>query len=409
MDAPLRRLPTGRVVGQAALVAAPLVSASETARAHEEYVVDEKREVAVAEFLRESLTDPLVVGPLLAGALVVLAAVGGYLVVRPVQRDVAVFRAAMREYTAYVPWLLRISIGIPLIGAGFGGYLISPALGLEARLLQVALGFLLLFGLATRLVAVLTLAVYLVGLAIDSILLLQLEFVPGTLAIALLGGGRPSGDHVLQRVAGTPGTVYGRFDPIYDYAREFQTRIDPYRRFLPTIVRAGLGCTFVSLGLGQKLLRPGIAVAVVDRYDLTAVVPAGPELWVLGAGLSKSVSDSHCYLGSLRGRAPRRRSACSRSRSSCCPTIRCSRTSASSDWRRRCSSPGAAPSPSTGGSRGTGPTKRPTHRMLTYRMRCDRAVARRFRPDDPATTVGTASDADRRDEHLSSMGTDTRV
>ncbi|QRV14430.1 DoxX family protein [Haloterrigena salifodinae] len=287
MDAPPRRLPTGRVVGQAALVAALLVNALETARAHEEYVVDEERKVTVAEFLRESLTDPLVVGPLLAGALVLLVAVGGYLVVRPVQRDVAAFRAAMREYTAYVPWLLRISMGIPLIGAGFGGYLISPALGLEARLLQVALGFLLLFGLATRLVAVLTLAVYLGGLAIDSILLLQLEFVPGTLAIALLGGGRPSGDHVLQRIAGTPGTVYGRFDPIYDYAREFQTRIDPYRRFLPTIVRAGLGCTFVSLGLGQKLLRPGIALAVVDRYDLTAVVPVGPELWVLGAGLSE--------------------------------------------------------------------------------------------------------------------------
>ncbi|WP_394354373.1 DoxX family protein [Haloterrigena gelatinilytica] len=239
------------LVSRAALVAALLVSVSETARAHEEYVVDEEREVAVAEFLRESLTDPLVVGPLLAGALLLLAAVGGYLVVRPVQRDVAAFRAVMREYTAYVPWLLRISIGIPLIGAGFGGYLISPALGLEARLLQVALGFLLLFGLATRLAAVLALAVYLVGLAIDSILLLQLEFVPGTLAIALLGGGRPSGDHVLQRVAGTPGTVYGRFDPIYDYAREFQTRIDPYRRFLPTIVRVG------------------------------------PELWVLGAGLSE--------------------------------------------------------------------------------------------------------------------------
>lgn len=287
MDAPPRRRSIARLVGPAALVAAVLFGSIETARAHEEYVVDEEREVAAGEFLREALTDPLVVGPLLAGALVVLAAIGSYLVVRPAQRDVAAFRGAIREYTAYVPWLLRISIGIPLIGAGFGGYFISPALGLEARLLQVALGFLLLFGLATRLVALLTLAAYLVGLAIDSVLLLQLEFVPGTLAIALLGGGRPSGDHVLQRVAGTPRTVYGRFDPIYDYARDFQERIEPYRAFLPTIVRIGLGCTFVSLGLGQKLLRPGIALAVVDRYDLTAVVPAGPVLWVLGAGLSE--------------------------------------------------------------------------------------------------------------------------
>ena len=261
--------------------------ASAPARAHEEYVVDEEREAAAGEFLREALTDPLVVGPLLVGALAVAAAIGLYLAVRPLQRDVAAFRAAMREYTAYVPWLIRISMGIPLIGAGFGGYFVSPALAVEARLLQVALGFLLLFGLATRVAALLTLAVYLVGLAVHPILVLQLEFVPGALAVALLGAGRPSADHVLQRVAGTEGTVYGRFDPIYDYARRFQERIDPYRGLLAPIVRVGLGCTFVSLGLGQKLLRPGIALAVVERYDLTAVVPAGPELWVLGAGLAE--------------------------------------------------------------------------------------------------------------------------
>ena len=287
MDASSWRPPNGRLVGSALLLAVASVGAIGTARAHEEYVVDEERGVGAGEFLRESLTEPLVVVPLLAGALAVLGAIALYLAVRPLRRDVAAFRTAMGEYTAYVPWLVRISIGIPLIGAGFGGYFFSPALGLEARLLQVALGFLLLFGLATRLVALLTLAVYLVGLAIDSILLLQLEFVPGCLAIALLGGGRPSADHVLQRVAGAPGTVYGRFDPIYDRARAFQERIDPYRRYLPTLVRVGLGCTFVSLGLGQKLLRPGIALAVVDRYDLTAVAPAAPELWVLGAGLAE--------------------------------------------------------------------------------------------------------------------------
>ena len=288
MDAS-RRVPIVRRVAAIALaVAVPtVIGAVGRTRAHEEYVVDEEREVAAAEFLREALTDPLVVGPLLAGALAVLVAVGIYLAVRPLRRDVAAFRDAMREYVAFVPWLVRISIGIPLIGAGFSGYLISPALAVDARLLQVALGFLLLFGLATRAVAVATLAVYLVGLARWPVLLLQLEFVPGAIAIALLGGGRPSADHVLQRVAGTTGTVYGRFDPIYDAARAFQERIDPYRAFLPTIVRLGLGATFVSLGLGQKLLRPGIALAVVDRYDLAAVVPAGPELWVIGAGLAE--------------------------------------------------------------------------------------------------------------------------
>ncbi len=258
-----------------------------TVSAHEEYVVDDEREVDAAEFLADALTDPLVVGPLILGGVVVLAVVATYLAVRPFGRDVAAFRSAMGEYEPYVPWLLRISLGIPLIGAGFGGYFISPEIEVNLRLLQVGLGFGLLFGLATRLVALLALVAYLVGVAIRPTLLLQFEFVGGLAAIALIGGGRPSADHVLQRIAGTPGAMYARVDPIYDRARTFQEWIGEYTALLPVVVRFGLGATFVYLGLGQKLMRPGIALSVVDRYDLTAVVPASAELWVLGAGLAE--------------------------------------------------------------------------------------------------------------------------
>ncbi|TYL36285.1 DoxX family protein [Natronococcus pandeyae] len=255
--------------------------------AHEEYVVDDEYDVSVSEFLADALTDPLVVGPLFAGGLAALVAVAAYRRIRPVPRDVAAFRDAMGEYTEYVPWLLRISFGIPLIGAGFGGYFISPALEVDLRLLQVGLGFLLLFGLGTRIVALLTLGTYLVGVLIWPTLLLQLEFVGGLLAIALVGSGKPSADHVLQRMAGTPGTLYGRFDVVYDYARRFQDWNAAHERYLPTVTRLGLGVTFVYLGLTQKILRPGIALAVVDQYDLAAVAPVTPELWVLGAGLAE--------------------------------------------------------------------------------------------------------------------------
>ncbi|TYT62459.1 DoxX family protein [Natrialba swarupiae] len=272
----------------ALLVLATLVWTVVPAAAHEEYVVDEERDVAFSEFLGDALADPAVVGPLVSGAVVVLAVVAGYLAFRPLQRDLAAFRSAMREYVEYVPWLLRISIGIPLIGAGFGGYFVSPAVEVEFRILQVGLGFLLLFGLATRLVALLGLAVYLVGVAIWPTLLLQLEFVGGFTAIALIGAGRPSADHVLGRVAGSPGTLSRRLDPIHDRARAFRSRIDSTERFLPTILRIGLGATFVFLGVTQKILQPGLALSVVDRYDLTAVIPVAPELWVLGAGLAET-------------------------------------------------------------------------------------------------------------------------
>ncbi|WP_243637832.1 DoxX family membrane protein [Natrarchaeobius oligotrophus] len=273
-------------MGAAGLVLLAAVSI-DVVSAHEEYVVEDERDVGLREFLLEALADPFVVGPLVAGALVVVATLAAYLVVRPVQRDVAAFRFAMREYVEYVPWLLRISFGIPLIGAGFSGYFVSPAVEVDLRLLQVALGFLLLFGLGTRVVALVALSVYLAGVAVWPTLLLQVEFVGGLAAIALVGGGRPSADHVLGRLAGTPGTLYGRLDPVHDRARSVRDRIDSAERYLPTVVRVGLGVTFVYLGLTQKILRPGLALGVVDRYELTAAVPVAPELWVLGAGLAE--------------------------------------------------------------------------------------------------------------------------
>jgi len=258
------------------------------ARAHEEYVADDEQDVTVAEFFDGALSDPSVVVALVAGVFGVLVVVAAYLAFRPFRRDIEAFRSAMAEYRAYLPWLLRISFGIPLIGAGFAGYFVSPAVGVELRILQVGLGFLLLFGLATRVTAVATLAVYLGGLLFYPTLLLQLEFVGGMVAIALLGSGKPSADHVLQRVAESPGTVYGRFDVVSRWARWLQARLEPAERTVPVVVRIGLGATFVYLGVGQKLLRPGLALAVVDRYDLTGVIPVAPELWVLGAGLTEA-------------------------------------------------------------------------------------------------------------------------
>ena len=53
------------------------------------------------------------------------------------------------------------------------------------------------------------------------------------------------------------------------------------------VVRATLGVNFIYLGLTQKLLNGGQALAVVAKYDLTSVVPVSAELWVVGAGLAE--------------------------------------------------------------------------------------------------------------------------
>lgn len=292
-----------RVVGLLATVA--LLAASDTAAAHVDYVVDTPAEAADAiSFFVQAVATPL--GALLFGGGGLLAALAlvGYVVVRPFATDMAAFRAAMVEYDDYLPWLLRLSVGLPLVGAGFAGYFFSPSVAIQVRLLQVGLGFLLLFGLATRAVAVVGLGVYLVGLAIYPELLLAIEYVGAFTAIAMLGPGRPSADHVLERVASTEGTLYGRVDPVHRLATRLRERLAPYERYATTVVRLTLGVGFVYLGLSQKLLEPGMALAVVEKYGLTAVVPVPAEMWVVGAGLAEMAVGALLLVGLLtRGAA----------------------------------------------------------------------------------------------------------
>lgn len=106
------------------------------------------------------------------------------------------------EPVAVVEFLVRA-----LVGAGFAGYLLSPAVVPRSptlvRLFGVSVGFLLLFGLATRAVAAVGLLSHLLALALNPTRLLVFEYVPGFVAIVLLGAGRPSADHVIAHESQT--------------------------------------------------------------------------------------------------------------------------------------------------------------------------------------------------------------
>ncbi len=289
------------VVALAVLLVVPTLAGR--AAAHVRYVTPGGDPLAVAEFLRAALTDPVNLALLAAGGVSGVAVAAVYLRLRPFQRDLAVFRDTMAGYRDLLPWLLRLSVGLPLVGAGFAGYYFSPAVTLGSptfvRLFGIAVGFLLLFGFGTRLVAFVGLVGYLAGLAFEPTLLLAFEYAPAFAAIALLGGGRPSADHVVSRLADAD-TVYSRIDPFYRaVAVPFVERVDPYRALVPVIVRIGLGISFVYLGITQKLMNPGNATAVVAKYNLTAVVPVSPELWVVGAGLTEAAVGTLLILGAF--------------------------------------------------------------------------------------------------------------
>ncbi|MFC7128215.1 DoxX family protein [Haloferax chudinovii] len=279
-----------RLAGLVALLAAGAGNAS----AHVKYVTTGSDPVEVAAFLLAALTDPFNLAVLGAGGLGVALGGAAYLRFRPLPNDVRAFRRTMASYESLLPWLLRLAVGLPLVGAGFSGYFFSPVVQSSSpvfvRLFGITVGFLLLFGFGTRLVAAVGLGAYLVGLAVEPALVLAFEYVPGFLAIALVGGGRPSADHVVASMAADDRTFYSRVDPFYRrVALPFVERTRHLESYVPVVLRVGLGLTFVYLGVAQKLMEPGGALAVVAKYDLTAVVPVAPELWVVGAGLTEAL------------------------------------------------------------------------------------------------------------------------
>ncbi|MCF2165273.1 MULTISPECIES: DoxX family protein [Halobacterium] len=254
---------------------------------HVRYVSDGAPTDRAIAFLVDVLSTPLNAAIVAAGAAAVVTILVVAVRYQPAATDVHALRDALAGYHTFMPWMLRLAVGLPLIGAGFTGYFISPAVQSPTRVFQVTIGFLLLFGLATRAVALVGLTAYLAELVVHPELVLASEYVGGFLGIALLGSGRPSADHLLQRVAAADGSLYGRLDPLHPVVDRFNDLIRPFERYAPTVIRAGLGFNFALLGFWEKLAHPGRALAVVEKYELTTVVPVDPGLWVLGAGATE--------------------------------------------------------------------------------------------------------------------------
>ena len=284
------RLARPATVLAAALVGVSLVPG--VASAHVRYVTSTEQVGEGLAFLTAALADPVNVAALAGGGLAAAAAVVSYRRVRVFDRDVAAFRTVMAEYRDLLPWLLRLGFGLPLVGAGFAGYFLNPVVdpligGGVDRLAQILIGFMIVFGFGTRVAAGVGLLAYLIALPVAPLLVYSLEWIPGFLALVLVGSGRPSADHVFERVASTPGTFYSEVDPVRRVVEWGTYRLDPLERYVPTVVRVGMGVGFMFLGLFEKLLAPEMARGVVEQYGLSTATPIPPDLWVLGAGFGE--------------------------------------------------------------------------------------------------------------------------
>jgi uncharacterized membrane protein YphA (DoxX/SURF4 family) len=260
--------------------------------AHVEYVTDPEASPDPIGFLLDALAQPGALPVLAIGLVAVLAAVLAWAHWRPLEmpRVRLIERAA--GYGEYLPWIVRLSVGLVVIGAGLSRVAFMPTVDASGvfALVLTACGFGLLLGLAVRPAALVALAAYVVTLIGNPELVMMLDVAGGLGVAALLGPGRPSLDDLLRAAfprgpgarAATENLAGGRYDDL-----------------VPLLVRLGLGGAFVASGIADKLLIYDQALAAVDKYGLTGVVPVSADLWVLGSLLIETALGLAIILGVL--------------------------------------------------------------------------------------------------------------
>jgi len=174
-------------------------------------------------------------------------------------------------YITFLPWILRLSAGIALIGSGVSNVLISPALGGYEYLagIQILLGFLLVTGFLVIPAAVGALFLFLVAILQDWYFFGNLDFFTAVVSLFLLDNEKPGVDDIL----GIPD-------------------ISPFnhlKEWTPLVLRIGVGGAMIFLGIYEKVLNPQMSAFVVENFGLMNTVPVSAAMWVLGAGAIETI------------------------------------------------------------------------------------------------------------------------
>lgn len=260
--------------------------------AHVDYVTDAEGSPDPIGFLLDALLAPGSLPILLAGFAVLLGLLLAWGRWRPLEAARLRFVERAHAYEEFLPWIVRLSVGLVLIGSGLGRVQFLPTLeaGALMALVLTATGFLLLVGFAVRPAALVALAAYAITFVTAPELVMMLDVAGALFAAVLLGPGTPSLDDLLRAAfprgpgarAATTNLLDGRTDDL-----------------VPLVVRLGLGGAFAASGIADKLLIYDQALAAVEKYNLTSVVPVAPELWVLGSILIETALGLAIILGVL--------------------------------------------------------------------------------------------------------------
>jgi uncharacterized membrane protein YphA (DoxX/SURF4 family) len=201
---------------------------------------------------------------------IVLALFGGFLASRIslVQKEIKLIRGRTYSYYEIIPWIIRLSLGIALMGAGTSGVLISPILPFPLfALAEIVVGFLLLAGFLTGPAILATIGLFITALGKDFYMVGNIELLGLAVAMMALGQTWPGVDDLF----GIPFGINFR-------------RLESY---VPLILRCGIGAAMLYLAWYEKFLNPHVSELVVKEYGFSNMIT--PALWVLGAGVTETL------------------------------------------------------------------------------------------------------------------------
>jgi uncharacterized membrane protein YphA (DoxX/SURF4 family) len=203
------------------------------------------------------------------GILLVLAGIFYYLLTRValIKRIERNIEDRVRSYDLFISWIIRLALGITFIGAGVSNTFVSPvvlATGGEA-FFEVLIGFLFLAGFFLTPAALSAIILFFIAYSQESYLAGNLDILALLLSFVILANGKPGIDDLV----GIPQATF----------------VKRFKKYVPLILRIGLGGAMIYLAVYEKLLNPHWAEQVVFDYNLTSFLSVTPALWVLGAGV----------------------------------------------------------------------------------------------------------------------------
>ncbi|OGZ57651.1 MAG: hypothetical protein A2827_01240 [Candidatus Spechtbacteria bacterium RIFCSPHIGHO2_01_FULL_43_30] len=182
-------------------------------------------------------------------------------------KNVAVVRARTKSYFELTSWMMRLGLGIALIGAGTRSALISPILSdfPQFSFIQILLGFLLLSGFLLTPATLLVIFLFLFAILKNFYLFGNADFLALAIALLITANPKPGLDDLL----GLP----------------FFSPLKSFKEWVPLVLRVGIGGAMIFLAVYEKFLNPHLSQLVVENYQLTSIIPVSTGMWVLSAGL----------------------------------------------------------------------------------------------------------------------------